>query len=670
MWGTGTVLAGRYRLVSRISGGSMGDVWRAEDVVLAREVAVKLLLPALVGARGFAQRFRTEARVMAAIRHPGVLKVYDYGEAAPPSGEHPDGLPAYLVMELLEGRDLASLIEEQGALPLATALDYTAQAAAALQAAHERGIVHRDVKPSNLIVRSEGGIALGDFGIAREGEGSGLTATDTVLGTAPYLAPEQISQGAVTPLSDLYSLGVVAYQCLTGELPFDRGSSAAILYAHVHEPPPPLPDSIPADVRELVGRALAKDPARRWADAGEMARAARACADAAAAAASTALSGSVDGDSDADEESEEPEEPEGYVAWTSAYRREVPETPAVEQDPSADPRGSQDDDEESPRESEAAAKQPSTPRPDRSTRRPAPVFAVVAAVVAIAVAVAVSVGTGGSKAKGTTTVADAGVTTSAATSSGVLVSDGSLPSPAATPGRTSASGSAGPSSSGTPAGVPSGPQPTGTASGKTAPTNPPSSSRRAAPSGSRPSGPTAGSTSTSTGAPPPPTGNPPASNSSPPGTPATSNAPATLPSHPAHMMTNVGDGLSVDVTGEDAGDGSKIVAWDQHTTNSGQYWQVQQYRGPNGSQAWAFLTYLNTYQVMTMDPSSHGVIMQHCGSPCANNQVWWYAASSINGAVYIHNGYFDACLTDNGRDAQLTVEPCTTGNRAQLWETP
>ncbi|MBS2538879.1 protein kinase, partial [Catenulispora sp. NF23] len=455
MWGTGTVLAGRYRLVNRISGGSMGDVWRAEDVVLAREVAVKLLLPALVGARGFAQRFRTEARVMAAIRHPGVLEVYDYGEAAPPSGEHPDGLPAYLVMELLEGRDLASLIKEQGALPLATALDYTAQAAAALQAAHERGIVHRDVKPSNLIVRSEGGIALGDFGIAREGEGIGLTATDTVLGTAPYLAPEQISQGAVTPLSDLYSLGVVAYQCLTGELPFDRGSAAAILYAHVHEPPPPLPDSIPAEVRELVGRALAKDPALRWPDAGEMSRAARECADKATAppvglgAAAAAASG-VAAEAE-DDEPDQPDQPEGHVAWTSAYRREEPRTPVAEPDPSTDSRdvpeprdspGSDDGDEESPRESDAVAQQPSTPRPerstaepDRSTRRPAPVFAVGAAVVAIALGVAVAVGTGGSKGAAAS-VAAAGASTSALTSPGAATPDGSIPSPAAASGST------------------------------------------------------------------------------------------------------------------------------------------------------------------------------------------------------------------------------------------
>ncbi|MBS2533940.1 ricin-type beta-trefoil lectin domain protein, partial [Catenulispora sp. NF23] len=132
------------------------------------------------------------------------------------------------------------------------------------------------------------------------------------------------------------------------------------------------------------------------------------------------------------------------------------------------------------------------------------------------------------------------------------------------------------------------------------------------------------------------------------------------------MMTNVGDGLSVDVQSEDAGDGKAVVAWDQHTTNNGQYWQVQPY---NDSQV-ALMTYLNTYQAMTMDLSSHNVIMQHCGSVCATNQVWWYAASSINGAFYVHNGYAKDCLTDNGRDAQLTVEPCTTGNKAQLWETP
>ncbi len=262
----GLTLAGRYRLTDHIAGGGMGDVWRCHDEVLGRTVAVKVLLPALVAEPGFTERFRDEARTMATINHPGVVNVYDYGS---------DQGVTYLVMEYVEGDALSKTLTRVGRLTPARTMSLMAQAADALQAAHDKGIVHRDVKPANLLVRPNGTLVLTDFGIARSASGSRLTAVGSVLGTASYISPEQASGAVATPASDIYALGVVAYQCLSGRRPFEGGSPIEIAMQHVEAVPPPLPADIPPNVRVLVDRCLLKAPAARWPTAASLAAAAR-----------------------------------------------------------------------------------------------------------------------------------------------------------------------------------------------------------------------------------------------------------------------------------------------------------------------------------------------------------------------------------------------------------
>lgn len=263
----GLTLAGRYQLVDHIAGGGMGDVWRGTDEVLGRTVAVKILLSSLLAEPGFAARFRDEARTMATINHPGVVNVYDYGT---------DQGVTYLIMEYVEGDALSKTLARVGRLTPARTMSLIAQAADALQAAHDKGIVHRDVKPANLLVRPNGTLVLTDFGIARrEAAASNLTAVGSVLGTASYISPEQASGNGATPLSDIYALGVVAYQCLAGRRPFEGSSPIEIAVQHVDSSPPPLPPDIPQPVRNLVERCLAKSPAARYPSAAALATAAR-----------------------------------------------------------------------------------------------------------------------------------------------------------------------------------------------------------------------------------------------------------------------------------------------------------------------------------------------------------------------------------------------------------
>jgi hypothetical protein len=262
----GVTLGGRYRLDERIAGGGMGDVWRGTDEVLGRTVAVKILLPALLDEPGFAERFRGEARTMATINHPGVVDVYDYGS---------DQQLAFLVMEYVEGDALSRTLSRVGRLTPARTMALVAQAADALQAAHANGIVHRDVKPGNLLVRPNGTLVLTDFGIARSALVGQLTAAGSVLGTASYISPEQAGGSVATAASDVYALGVVAYQCLSGHRPFDGATPIEIAMKHVRDTPRPLPADIPPNVRAIVDRALAKDPAARWPTAAAMANVAR-----------------------------------------------------------------------------------------------------------------------------------------------------------------------------------------------------------------------------------------------------------------------------------------------------------------------------------------------------------------------------------------------------------
>ncbi|GAA4072688.1 hypothetical protein GCM10022248_46510 [Nonomuraea soli] len=244
----------------------MGEVWRGEDTVLARTVAVKVLLPGRMSDPGFAARFQAEARAMATINHPGVVDVYDYGVS---------GDTVYLVMKFVDGEPLDRLLSRLGRIAPEPAMELIAQAASALQAVHDRGIVHRDVKPGNLLVQRDGTLVLTDFGIARQEVANRLTDAGMVLGTAAYCAPEQAEGMPVTPAVDIYALGVVAYECMAGIRPFDGDSPVTIALKHIRETPPPLPAEIPPAIRALVERALSKDPAARFPSAAAMSVAAR-----------------------------------------------------------------------------------------------------------------------------------------------------------------------------------------------------------------------------------------------------------------------------------------------------------------------------------------------------------------------------------------------------------
>lgn len=261
----GALLGGRYRLSRRLATGGMGEVWVATDDVLGREVAVKILRDDLVDSTQFLDRFRAEARHTALLSHPGIASVFDYGEEA-----ERDGV-AYLVMELVDGEPLSNVIARRPQMDIAAAVATLIQVADALHAAHERGVIHRDVKPGNVMVTCNGTIKVTDFGISRAADSVPITAAGQVLGTAQYMSPEQALGADVTPASDVYSLGVIAYELIAGHRPFIVDNPAALALAHVQQTPPPLPDSVPADVRSVVDRSLAKDPARRPASALEFA---------------------------------------------------------------------------------------------------------------------------------------------------------------------------------------------------------------------------------------------------------------------------------------------------------------------------------------------------------------------------------------------------------------
>ena len=252
----------RYRLDRRIATGGMGEVWQATDGVLGREVAVKVLKREYADDATFRSRFETEARNAAALHHPNVASVFDFGERPADDGEGPP--QPYLVMELVRGEPLSALLRGGERMPAETAADLVGQAADGIAAAHALGIVHRDVKPANLLVTPDGTVKITDFGIARAADAVALTQTGQVIGTPQYLSPEQAEGKPATQASDIYSLGVVLYECLAGRRPFDASSSVATALAHVRSEPPPLPDDVPAHLRETVAVALAKDPAARF----------------------------------------------------------------------------------------------------------------------------------------------------------------------------------------------------------------------------------------------------------------------------------------------------------------------------------------------------------------------------------------------------------------------
>ncbi|MFI7547942.1 serine/threonine-protein kinase [Actinoplanes sp. NPDC049599] len=275
MLSSGSLLDNRYRLDERIATGGMGDVWRGTDVVLGRTIAVKVLRTAMLTDPEFAARFYGEARMMAAFRHPGVVEVYDYS-----AGDRNDeDNCAYLVMAYVDGEPLSARLKEQGRLGVAETMSIVSQAADALHAAHENGTVHRDVKPGNLIVKPNGTVILVDFGVARSAQVTSVTGLNAIVGTALYMAPEQVAKGNVTPATDVYALGAVAYHCLAGHPPFDGDNALQVALRHLEDDPEPLPEStVPPAVRELISRAMAKQPEDRFATAAEFAEAALAAA--------------------------------------------------------------------------------------------------------------------------------------------------------------------------------------------------------------------------------------------------------------------------------------------------------------------------------------------------------------------------------------------------------
>ena len=264
---SGITLGGRFQLTTRIAIGGMGEVWKAKDLILGRIVAIKVLKEEYTGDPGFLQRFRAEARHTALLNHVGIANVFDYGEE--------EG-SAYLVMELVPGQPLSSIIEHEQVLSPDRTLSMIAQTARALSVAHKQGLVHRDVKPGNLLITPDGRVKVTDFGIARLADQVPLTQTGQVMGTAQYLAPEQATGQLATGASDIYALGVIGYECLTGHRPFSGESQIAIALAQVNDAPPPLPETLPRPVRALLMSMLAKDPKNRPADALKLSEAAEA----------------------------------------------------------------------------------------------------------------------------------------------------------------------------------------------------------------------------------------------------------------------------------------------------------------------------------------------------------------------------------------------------------
>jgi eukaryotic-like serine/threonine-protein kinase len=259
---TPLVLNDRYRLDRRLAAGGMGEVWQATDQVLSRSVAVKLLKQQFVADPTSRERFRAEARFAAALQHGGIAQVYDYGEQ--------DEL-AYLVMELVPGEPLSKILTRVGRLAPEVTMDLIGQAARALHTAHTAGIIHRDIKPANLMVTDDSVVKITDFGIARGGGTEAMTQTGMVMGTAQYVSPEQATGQHITPASDLYSLGVVAYECLAGMPPFAADTPVALALKHVRDDAPPLPPQVPAPVRALVGELMSKEVADRPSGAQEVA---------------------------------------------------------------------------------------------------------------------------------------------------------------------------------------------------------------------------------------------------------------------------------------------------------------------------------------------------------------------------------------------------------------
>lgn len=257
------LLDNRYEIIRRLGSGGMADVYLARDTQLGRQVAIKVLYKRYARDEEFVARFRREAQSAAALNHPHIVSIYDRGEAED---------SYYIAMEYLEGRSLKAVIDEEGPLEPARAIDYAEQMLRALQFAHENNVIHRDIKPHNIVINDRGQLKVTDFGIARAGSSPSVTETGSIIGTAQYLSPEQAKGKAVEQSSDLYSLGIVMYEMLTGRVPFEGENPVAIALKHLSDepvPPQALVPEIPDNLNAVVMRALAKDPRDRYPGASE-----------------------------------------------------------------------------------------------------------------------------------------------------------------------------------------------------------------------------------------------------------------------------------------------------------------------------------------------------------------------------------------------------------------
>ncbi|GHH78292.1 hypothetical protein GCM10018781_53770 [Kitasatospora indigofera] len=645
MSGGGTVLGGRYRLVERIGGGGMGSVWRAEDEVLGRQVAVKVLHRALFEEGTFAARFKREAQLLAALRHPGIVDVHDYGEGEEESGER----AAFIVMELVEGRPLNEVLADGGPMGAERALGLLASALDALEAAHRRGIVHRDLKPSNLMLRGDDRLTVTDFGIARALASSRITASHTVLGTALYMAPEQAEGAATTPASDLYSIGVVCYELLTGEPPFLGESVLEVALKHIRDPAPELPSGVPPAVRELVAKALAKRPEDRFADAAAMAAAARAAlADGAAASAPTvrvppapvpALPVAGDGPV-ADEVPAAKDAPAAGARDEVAPGRATPAPGTPKDAPGADGPGAV------------------TERSGRRSRRRLLVPFVVPVIITAGTGTVLLIDRPSYRADANAPGPQQSAPASGAPAGPAGTGTASAGAPAPTPTDPAAQATAVPSAAvpGTPGpatgpGAPGSPQPNAAGGGGTA-----GGAAAAGGTGGQGTTPRGGASTPAAGAPAPP---------APAGQPAP--APTTAAPAPAvpqgcggtdwGAIVNVGDNLKIGLAKDGPAAGTAAVmggytayGWVHSVPSSWHHFNPCNMNAPEF--------------VQTTDGKA---ALSDGFSFLAN---WKVDPATTSGAVLLKDYMGSKCLTDNGAGNQLTMAACTPGNKAQEWRIP